>query len=132
MGSTLLVNEEEGFICELAMLLVSLEKVVLELIQDVDSLETIWLDDEDEVMISLVLDEELLIIVLDGIELSMVEDVVMMVLDWVWLLEGGKELLAMELSLALLIRELELDESTMSDEVTNEEELVRLLDGEGW
>jgi len=37
----------------------------------------------------------------------------------------------MELSFALLVSELELDESIMSDEVTIEEEFVRLLDVEG-
>ena len=99
------------------MLLVSLEAVVLELIQDVVSLETVWLDAEDEATISLVLDGELLINVLDETELSIIEDEVMRVLDWVWLLEGGKELLAMELSLALLI---------VSDEVTKEEAEITL------
>ena len=86
------------------------------------SLETIWLDAEDDATISLVLDRELLIIVLDETELSIIEDEVMGVLDWIWLLEGGKELLVMELSWVLLM---------VSDEVTKEEEETILEGCEG-
>lgn len=120
MGRTLLAKEDDETNSELDWLDVSLETGLFELNKDVDSLETIWLDDE-EGMISLVFEIELLVVEVDERELSSIEEEAMKELDWVWLLKSDEALLAIELSLELVVVSeevtIELDEIKLDDEV---------------
>ena len=120
MGRTLLAKEDDETNSELDWLDVSLETGLFELNKDVDSLETIWLDDE-EGMISLVFEIELLVVKVDERELSSIEEEAMKELDWIWLLKSDEALLVIELSLELAVVSeevtIELDEIKLDDEV---------------